>query len=305
MTRNTLDPPHLRLHDLAGFTHFVTSRQGLFAVSETAVAPIADGAYFGLTVRPGALYIFQHCDDAYATTNRGRILRVTLDDRHLRALRIHILADGLDNGCHQIDFIAGRLYVVDTYNQCLRIFDPDFSLFDTRSPLPSVTRLAPDTTYAHMNSIIGRGEHIYVLLHKGGITPSEILCLSAGMTVANRIPLRGRGCHNIAVLEDGEILCCGSLDGTLITASGLEIPIVPRLMTRGLSVGERRIAAGSSLFGPRKTRAMLPGVISFLTRDYQIVAQVGLPASPTDIRRIDGCDLSLTTPFSLAASERL
>jgi hypothetical protein len=40
----------------------------------------------------------------------------------------------------------------------------------------------------------------------------------------------------------------------------------------------------------------LPGFVTFLDRSYRRIARLRLPAAPTQIRRLDGADLSLSQP---------
>ena len=63
-----------------------------------------------------------------------------------------------------------------------------------------------------------------------------------------------------------------------------------------LAVGPDEIAVGSSLYGKRLTRDLLPGFVTFLDRSYRRIARLHLPAAPTQIRRLDGLDLSLSQP---------
>ena len=56
------------------------------------------------------------------------------------------------------------------------------------------------------------------------------------------------------------------------------------------------IAVGSSLYGMRASRQMLPGFVTFLDRAYNRVSRLHLPAAPTQIRRLGGHDLSLSMP---------
>jgi hypothetical protein len=53
-------------------------------------------------------------------------------------------------------------------------------------------------------------------------------------------------------------------------------------------------AADRSPRPQRRTSTSLPGAIYFLDRDYRTSATLPLPGPPTEIRRIDGRDLSLS-----------
>lgn len=109
----------------------------------------------------------------------------------------------------------------------------------------------------------------------------------------DRRPMTGTRCHNLALLEDGAILSCGSLEGTLISTTGTQAR-VSSLMTRGLAVGQDVIAVGGSTFSEREHRDSEPGVLHLLDRHFRLLSSLPLPAPPTEIRRLDGNDLSLS-----------
>jgi hypothetical protein len=90
-------------------------------------------------------------------------------------------------------------------------------------------------------------------------------------------------------------LFCESHQGRLSCDDGSSYQI-DNLLTRGLAVGPEEIAVGSSLYGKRLTRDLLPGFVTFLDRSYRRVGRLHLPAAPTQIRRLDGLDLSLSQP---------
>lgn len=274
--------------DMSIYTHFVASRQGLYVAGQQGAALVARGAWFGLTVHEGALYAFCHTDAADSPSRSGRIVRFAID----RGLVSDILVTGLGNGCHQIDFIGDDLHIVDTYEQRIIIVD-QHGRQTVATPIAPVSRDSRQPGYVHINSITARGGTIYLMLHNGGVGPSEILCLDESYGVKGRFQVSGRGCHNIVVLEDGDLLSCGSIEGALVSSRGVYHRLIPGLMTRGLSVGGDIIAVGCSVFGTRKLRGSLPGVVMFLDREYREISRVLVPGSPTDIRRIDGNDLSL------------
>lgn len=71
---------------------------------------------------------------------------------------------------------------------------------------------------------------------------------------------------------------------------------VTDLMTRGLSVGADVVAVGGSPFADRDLRDRLAGEVHFLDRNYRSLAimPMPMPTPPTEIRRLDGADLSLS-----------
>jgi len=101
------------------------------------------------------------------------------------------------------------------------------------------------------------------MLHNGArAIPSEIVEFDRGFRKRRRTTLSSPGCHDIVRLEDGRFLYCESFKGQLACDDGTKFKI-DELYTRGLSVGEDEIAVGSSLYGKRLARALLPGFRNF------------------------------------------
>jgi CRP-like cAMP-binding protein len=64
---------------------------------------------------------------------------------------------------------------------------------------------------------------------------------------------------------------------------------------RGISLDENSCVVGDSLFCPRPFRRYVPGCVHFFDRwIWKRYATLTLPAAPTEIRRIDGKDLSIS-----------
>jgi len=290
-------------HDLTGMSHLVASRRGLFAVNETRHVRIAHGSFFGLTLRGDSIFAFEACDLAGLPTRRGRIIR--LDRVGNRIAEARVLVDGLDNGCHQIDFIDGHLTVLDTQNQRVLRFGAGEAGYETLYPLPRMEKRAWSRGYAHVNSLLQVRNRILLLLHNGFAytgKPSEVMLVDLDWKEIDRQPLPGHDCHNLVVLEDGRLISCGSTAGEIIGFDGA-IAKIGTMMTRGLSVGSDVIVIGSSKFSARADRHRTPGTVTFLDRAFQPLSTFELPAAPTEIRRLDGKDLGLSlfgggqTPF--------
>jgi len=281
-------------HDLTGMTHLVATRGGLFAVNEAGHVRIAHGSFFGLTLREGSIFAFETSDLAGLPTRRGRIVR--FDRIREQITEASVIVDGIDNGCHQIDFIDGRLTVLDTQNQRVLRFEAGEAGYEALYPLPLMGKRAWSRGYVHINSLLQVEDRILLLLHNGFAytgKASEIAVFDLDWRERARWPLPGHDCHNIVVLEDGTLLSCGSAAGELV---GLDRPLakISTMMTRGLSVGSDSIVVGASKFSARADRHAVPGTVTFLERDYTVRAVVDLPGAPTDIRRLDGEDLGLS-----------
>lgn len=280
--------------DLSGYSHLVASRQGLFAVNERGYTLVAYGFFFGITLLESDIYLFEACDLPGFATRRGRIIRLARDGD--RIIQSEVIASGLDNGCHQIDILDGLLCVLDTYNQKVLRFSLDGMTVDECYPLARAENRDWLRGYAHINSLLKVSDRILLLLHNGAEHTGEksaIAVFDREWRQVDRWPLPGGGCHNIAVLDDGTLLSCGSVAGELISLDGLCIKI-SSMMTRGLSAGADTIAVGSSKFSSRRDRHLVPGTVTFLDRSYGVRSVLDLPGAPTEIRKLDGHDYSLS-----------
>ncbi len=280
--------------DISGFSHIAATRQGLFAVGETRASLIAHGLFFGIVPRGNALYVFEACDLPRLHTGRGRIVRFVHDGS--RIVSAEVIAADLDSGCHHIDFIDGRLCVLDTYNQRIVRLSEDGAAREDLYPLPRAEVGDWAGGYVHINSLLQVGDRILLLLHNGFThtgRKSAVAVFDLAWRRQALWPLPGENCHDLAVLDDGTLLSCGSAAGELIALDGRRIKVT-ELMTRGLSVGAESIAIGASTFSSRRDRHRVPGAISFLDRAYASRTVLELPGAPTTIRRLDGQDYSLS-----------
>lgn len=296
LARNAYETGGVRLtrEDSSGCTHLVATRQGLFAVAPGRAVRVAYGAFYGLTLREGAIYAFEACDLATLDTEMGRLVRLDRDGDCIASATV--LATGLDNGCHQIDFLGDTLHVLDTRHQRVLRFAADGTPLETVHPLPRMAERDWSNGYVHINSLVQAGDRILLLLHNGVAhtgRQSEVAIFDLEWREQARWPLPGGGCHNLVVLEDGSLLSCGSMAGEII---GLDGPLakVSEMMTRGLSIGADSVVAGAAKFTARTHRHTSPGTVIFMDRDCHTQSVVELPGAPTEIRRLDGRDLGLS-----------
>jgi hypothetical protein len=294
------DTVRLVNRSLAGATHLVASRKGLFAVNESAWSLLANGFFFGLTLRGPDVFAFEACDQPHSPLRLGRIVCLTREGDGVAEARV--VAKGLDNGCHQIDFLDGRLHVVDTYNQVVLRFDERMASHETLTPLPTRSHggrwESRETNYFHVNSVLGVGDRILLLLHNSWQHTgrhSEVAVYSRDWQPLARWKLKGRDCHGLAMLEDGTLMTCDTLAGDVIgMTGGLRVNVSPYI-TRGLAVGPDSVVVGASRLANRADRLSTSGTVTFMDRDYRIRAVVELPGAPTEVRRLDGQDAGLSS----------
>ena len=277
--------------DLRGFTHLMSSREGLYAINKRQYQKILEGQFFGLTFKDQQIYCFQAHDIMSTKSFKGRV--IVLEVEHQKIQKAEVAIKGLDNGCHQMDFINDRLYIADTYNQRVTVFEENLKSYHHFYPLPKAKRFQYHQGYVHMNSISCYDGQIYLLLHNGWKKQSEIIRTDFRLNIQERSSLPGFGCHDIVFLEDDSYLVCNSAFGSVINGKNLVIE-VGNMMTRGLSVDEETIAVGDSFYAIRLLRRYAPGNVYFYDRDYQFQAKLPVPAAPTDIRKIDGRDYAVS-----------
>lgn len=282
--------------DLGGMPLLVASRQGLFAADRDHGRLIAHGLFFGITLRDDVIYAFESCDRPYERSNLGRIIRLR---RHGgKIVERDVLVDGLDNGCHQIDFVGDLLCAVDTYNQRILAFAEDGSPVDIPQPLAFAEHDAWDRGYHHVNAILAVGDRILLMLHNGvgrSDRTSQIRVLDRNWCPMGSWDLPHGGCHDLACLPDGTLLACGSPAGELIALDG-RAQRVSAMMTRGLAVSDREIVVGASQFSSRRERTRARGALYFLDHTWQVTHELPLIAAPTCVMWLDRADFGCSHP---------
>jgi hypothetical protein len=226
------------------------------------------------------VFAFRHGAASEEQPNSGCIVRYRWEAEAL--VEQAVVVEGLDHNCHQLEHDRGAFFLVDTLDQSILEYDDDWTLLARRQILPPAPRGSPG--HAHLNSITVEGDRVWVMLHNEprGL-PSEIVEFDREFREQRRHLLPCSGCHDIVPLPDGRLLTCLSPRGQ-IQAGADEIHDIDDLWTRGLAVGPDEIAVGSSLFGKRVKRVLLPGFVTFLDPAFQRVGRLYLPAAPTQIR---------------------
>lgn len=263
--------------DLRGFECLAASRNGLFAVGPGGARRVAYGFFFGVRRHGDALFVFESCGVPSARSDKGRIVRLTLEDDVIADAAV--IAKGLDSQCHQLAVLDSRICLVDTANQAIRRFTLDGTPVDVRHPF------AESGQYHHVNSIARVRGQVAILLHNGTSEPrrpSELAWLDADWQVARRETLASHCCHDILEDAQGVLWHCGSMDGALLRSVGPPVRVSDR-MTRGLALGWRGLIVGTSLFGTRAVRADLPGSVIFFDSALRKTDEIELPAAPTDL----------------------
>lgn len=277
---------------LHGYSHLVASREGIFAVTCHRYTLLVKGKFYGLTIATnGDVYCFEACGSG--NQNRGRIIRLVVVNYYI--VRVEIVIKGLDDGCHQIDFVGQTLLIVDCYNARILALVPGLSGFKAYHPLGCLSRsIARD--FHHMNSLAAKSDGtIWLLLHNSLKSVSEVVVLGEAFEVIQRFPIPAACAHNIVFTHDSyQYLIADSYGGRIISAKGVVINL-NSMLTRGVSLDADTCVVGESSFSTRALRSHSHGRVRFFNRHtWSIIATLELPAAPTEVRRIDGQDLSLS-----------
>lgn len=268
--------------DLSECECLVACTLGLFAINRAGlVRQLLYGFFHGIRHYDDHLLVFEIGDRPRLPNAYGRVLRIPIDGKRLGEPQI--LAQDLDNRCHQLALFDGLIHVIDTAHQRILRFTPAGEVVDTVQPFPFIRGESRPEQYFHLNSIARIGNRIALMLHNGAEQrSSEIAFFTRDWDLIARTILPGRGCHDIVPEADGTIWHCGSTDGELINSRG-ECYKVSDRMTRGLAVTPEGFIVGISTFGAREVRDNFTGSILFLDRQLRLKTEVLVPTAPMDL----------------------
>lgn len=267
--------------DVRGCDLLIATKKGLYAGNREGVRPLMWGLFFGITRHADQVYLFENGDNPAARSQMGRILRFRIEQDALTGETV--FAEGLSNGCHQLEVIDQLLCVVDTPAQAIVRLRLDGTPLDIKHPVPMSPACGGDGVDRHLNSIAAVGERIALVLHNGDANEaSELVWVGRDWRVIERQRLAGYHCHDILALPDGAVWHCGSRDGEVISSRGDRIKLTDR-MTRGLVAAPHGFVVGTSLFGSRAVRDGLAGSIIYLDPAFNKLAEIQCPGAPTDL----------------------
>jgi hypothetical protein len=286
LARKAYEANDVRIADpnLAGCDWLVASPRGVFAVGEGDARLAIHGWFFGICRHGDALYLFENCGLRDRWSALGRLLKLRIEGGRLSEPQV--LAKGLDANCHQVRVIGDLVCLVDTANQAVLRFDPAGRLIGNSQLFPKADIQDTSGAYLHINSIARIGGRLAVMLHNGKAKPvrhSEIAWLDEDWRVAERVPLNGHACHDLATDPAGRTWYCASMSGEIASLDGLRVTVDPGRMTRGVAFSADRMAVGISTFGLREARDGLRGALVVLDRDLVPIERIELDGPPTDV----------------------
>ncbi len=287
--------------DLSSFSHIISSRGGLFGVSEKGMKRLASGMYFGVCIDDaGSLiaYEFPHLmtslwkrsfGDAKKNldSNEGVIRRFTLTDDGCFN-QPELLHTELTNNCHHLVYDQGDLVGVDTERQGVFVIKPSgekqfHALFEKES-------------YHHINSIVKTPEYWLVL--KSIESPAD---LTSGFGVFDHdwkpieaISLQAERAHDFLLTsaEDNSSVsfwyCDSNHNHIRHYPSGSSVYVEPEHelnnTTRGLSESEECWIVGNGLYGRyygHKVRDKMLANVNYIDKKSgKIRSKIAVPEAP-------------------------
>ena len=134
----------------------VATKNGLYLLVDGNIVLISEGEFYGITKYEGLVYVFEKLK------NKGRVISfsISIIDKDF-----DVLIEALSPGCHQIDFLGNELFVTDTYNNRILIYDSKGVMLDEFYPIGKLENGRKSKNYGHINSIYSNDGIIYLLCH--------------------------------------------------------------------------------------------------------------------------------------------
>lgn len=263
----------------------VATKNGLYVLNEGKLSRILGGEFYGITKFKDQIYVFEKAKE------KGRV--IILDQRFENDF-FEVLIDDLSLGCHQIDIIQSKLFITDTYNNRILIYDIKGELLDVKYPIGKLKYGRSSANYGHINSMYEYKDQIYLLCHnesKKTSRKSEILKLDKELELIDRFSVEAFSAHN-CVFYESELIICDSLNNSVI--SNNKIKFKSNFFTRGISITKTHILIGGSEYSSRSARSYASGVIFVLDCNFQLIEEISIPGMVQEIRNIDEIDLTLS-----------
>ena len=269
----------------------ITGPGGIFYSSTKKIIKLFDGYYYGCSKFDKRWYAITRASRNYHG-NHLLSFRIHLNGH---AYRTRIELKNLPKGCHQIDFIGQFLYITDTYNNRILVFNPiSKQIVKEYYPAGKLKNGRLSANYTHCNSIFSINNINYLLFHnettKTGLM-SQWVKTNNEFEIIERIDSLAGDAHNIYVTND-EVIISDSIKGNLLVNN--KVVFSSQFLTRGLSISEDIIVVGGSEFGSRERRGLLKGALSVLDRKYKLINQINFPFPIYEVRRVDKKDYSLS-----------
>ncbi|MEC9209214.1 MAG: hypothetical protein VX762_02180 [Bacteroidota bacterium] len=269
-----------------------TQTQGLILYNKgILIQLLKEKGFYGITQNDDLYFTF------YITGLHGKIISFRLDNNKIKDVTTRI--KGLSKGIHQIDFIDDDLYVTNTYQNSILVYQDMQQKQELHwkqhdkiiYPNGKIKKGRASNNYNHFNSIFRFKDNIYLIAHnetKKTKRVSEIYTLSLNnhKTIIKE-KINGSNCHNI-YKDNNNYMYCKSLEGTL-TINNKDVIFHKNKFTRGLSVSDKYIILGGSEVNlKREERKNTNGDIYLYNSDFELAQTISIKNTQIqEIRQID------------------
>lgn len=283
--------------DISGFSHFYTSRGGIYAINQQRYERIAYGMFFGIEILDDQLiaYDFPHrftsqWRETFSTAKRTDTCEGVIRSFPVASGKIHtatVLHQNIANNCHHLVNHRGTLFGVDTEAQS--VFSIDSS--GNRNKIP----MFDPEHYHHINSLsrVGSNWLLMKCIRSQEDTQSAFAIFDEQWNLLQDIDLPASRAHDFLPLnDDGESpsfwYCDSANEHIRRYPDNASIHIKPHLQenstTRGLSQTQDCWVVGSGQYGryyEHRERQKLHGAIHFIDKSTeQRVERVLIPEAP-------------------------
>jgi len=267
---------------------------GLLLINRCKIKRLFGGQSYGITKSKNKFLVHQDM------VHFSRIISIennfdNIDDK----ISYSILSTLNTTKIHQIDYYDKHLYICDTINNRIIIYNLATERFKYFYPNGKLYDGSDSSNYMHINSVFINDEKINILAHNKTTKsnkPSQIWTYNnKNMEFINKVDI-GVNCHNI-VIHKGDLYYCDSMNGTLVKNNDIVFSNSD-YFTRGLAITDDYIFLGGSEFAERKKRFKANGVLYVLDHYFKEVASFKMNGigSLHEIRSLDG-DYGLSQNF--------
>lgn len=224
-----------------------TQSQGLLLYDNGLITKLfQEKGFYGITKFDDYFYAF------YKTGMHGNIISFKITNNKANEIKTRI--QGLSRGIHQIDFINNDLYLTNTYDNSILVYN---NLHNREKlywknynqiiyPNGKLNNGRNSSNYNHFNSLFKFKNHLYLIAHNETKKTKKLSEIYTIDSLNNKIKsqIDGSNCHNIYIDNKTQIYC-KSLEGILSINNEDKIQH-KNIFTRGLSITNKYIILGGS-----------------------------------------------------------
>jgi hypothetical protein len=249
--------------DLSAVANFLMATgTGLYAKNGSKFEQILTGWFFGITPSSTGYYVYQNLDES------GRILHIEFKGTKPH---VEVFLDKTPRNIHQIAYFDSKLFVADTSNNQICVYDNQGNLQTTIVPRGQLSSGRSSSNYAHLNSIYPYEDKIYLVAHnytQHSKRLSELIVLDrSSFNEVEAIKDIGSCAHN-TIIHNGLRYVCDSLPGKIKRDDGEQIELGH--FTRGLILSGEHLLCGGSIYGKRAERIGKDCFVYVLSHDLEL-----------------------------------